>query len=72
MKRIFSIIAACATLVSCSQNAQLKLIPAGNFDATVDGKEVSLHTLRNGGLTMQVTNFGGRVVSLWVKFYIVL
>lgn len=66
MKRIFSIIAACATLLSCSQNAQLKLIPAGNFEATVDGKEVSLHTLRNGGLTMQVTNFGGRVVSLWV------
>ena len=66
MKLIFSIIAACAALVSCSQNSQIKLIPAENFNATVDGKEVSLHTLRNGALTMQVTNFGGRVVSLWV------
>ena len=36
-----------------------------NFKAVVDGKPVSLYTLTNGDLTMQVTNFGARVVSLW-------
>jgi aldose 1-epimerase len=36
------------------------------FDTTVAGKPVSLYTLESGnGLTMQVTNFGLRVVSLW-------
>ncbi len=42
------------------------LIPAENFDTLIDGKQVGLYTLHNGGLTMQVTNFGGRVVSLYV------
>ena len=66
MKRIFSILAVCAAIFSCTQKGQVNLIPAENFDTTVDGRKVALHTLRNGDLTMQVTNFGGRVVSLWV------
>ena len=37
-----------------------------DFNTEVDGKKVSLYTLKNGFLTMQVTNYGGRVVSLWV------
>ena len=65
MKRIFSIIAACAAILSCSQKNQVTLLSAEDFNATVDDKEVSLYTLRNGDLTMQVTNFGARVVSLW-------
>ena len=39
---------------------------ANDFNAEVDGKKVSLYTLKNGFLTMQVTNYGGRVVSLWM------
>jgi aldose 1-epimerase len=35
------------------------------FAATVDQKQVALYTLHNGDITMQVTNFGARVVSLW-------
>ena len=66
MKRIFSMIAVCAALVSCTQKTDISLIPAENFNTSIDGQEVSLYTLKNGGLTMQVTNFGGRVVSLWV------
>ena len=42
------------------------LIPAENFDTLIDGKKVGLYTLRNGNVTMQATNFGGRVVSLFV------
>ena len=37
-----------------------------DFSTEVDGKKVSLYTLKNGFLTMQVTNYGGRVVSLWM------
>lgn len=36
-----------------------------DFNTEVNGKKVSLYTLKNGSLTMQVTNYGGRVVSLW-------
>ncbi|MDD3079271.1 MAG: galactose mutarotase [Paludibacter sp.] len=37
-----------------------------NFDAKIDGKQVSLYTLRNRqGMVAQITNFGGKVVSLW-------
>lgn len=65
MKRFFSAIAACAVMISCSQNCGVKLLPVSDFETTVDGKEVSLYTLKNGDLTMQVTNFGARVVTLW-------
>ena len=66
MKRIFVLIATCAALFSCSQQNDVPLIPAESFQTSIDGKDVSLYTLKNGALTMQVTNFGARVVSLWV------
>ena len=70
MKKIFSILAAAALMVGCGggaakQESALNLMKAEDFTATVDGKPVSLYTLTNGTITMQVTNFGGRVVSLW-------
>lgn len=65
MKRIYCIIAACVAVVACSQKNEVKLIPESAFKTVVDGKDVSLYTLKNGDLTMQVTNFGARVVSLW-------
>ena len=43
----------------------VQLIPAERFDRKVGGKQVSLYTLKGGNLTMQVTNYGGRVISLW-------
>lgn len=66
MKPIKSIIAAAAILsvVSCTSNKPLPLIPAENFRQSVDGKNVDLYTLKAGDLIMQVTNFGGRVVAL--------
>ena len=33
-------------------------------DITVDGKTVTLYTIKNGDVTLQVTNFGARVTSL--------
>ncbi|MDR1984877.1 MAG: galactose mutarotase [Prevotellaceae bacterium] len=35
------------------------------FSAVVDNRQISLYTLQNGDITMQVTNFGARVVSLF-------
>lgn len=50
-------------------NNELKkpiLLEAKNFKMLMDSKNVDLFTLQSGnGLYMQVTNFGGRVVSLW-------
>ncbi|GHV01059.1 aldose 1-epimerase [Bacteroidia bacterium] len=38
---------------------------AADFEAVIDGRQVGLYTLEAGKLTMQVTNYGARVVSLW-------
>lgn len=68
-------IVLCAALVSLMifSSACSKKMPEGvtlldkrAFETEVDGKKISLHTLRGGNLLMQVTNFGGRVVALWV------
>ena len=67
MKKALSIFAMALLLVSCGpKKKEVKLIPADNFNMVVDGKNVSLYTLHNGFLTMQVTNYGGRVVALWM------
>ena len=64
MKRLFYALAL-AVLVSCTAGNQVKLLPVSDFETLLDGKEVTLYTLKNADLTMQVTNFGARVVSLW-------
>ena len=54
-------------IMSLVVNAQIELIKSENFDKIVDGKEVGLYTLRNqNGLVTQITNYGGKVVSLWI------
>ncbi len=70
MKKIFCVLAAAAMMVSCGgqkseQASGLELMKRENFQKVVDGKKVDLYTLTNGTITMQVTNFGARVVSLW-------
>ena len=46
--------------------SNIKLVDNDNFKAKIDGKEVKLYTLTNRqGMVVQITNFGGRVVSLW-------
>lgn len=70
MKKIFCVLAAAAMMVGCGgqktdKAPQLELMKKENFQKVVDGKKVDLYTLTNGTITMQVTNFGARVVSLW-------
>lgn len=66
MKKALSIFAFALLLASCSPKKEVKLIDAANFNKEIEGKKVSLYTLKNGFLTMQVTNYGGRLVALWV------
>jgi len=48
------------------QKSNVQLIPSANFSVERDGKQVSLFTLKNAnGYIAQITNYGGRVVSLW-------
>ena len=58
---------ALTCLYSCCEKKQLiPLLDASAFTTTVDGKDVSLYTLDSGNdVYIQVTNLGGRVVSLF-------
>ena len=49
------------------KKTNVKLVNAKSFDSKIDGKQVSLFTLKNrNGMVAQITNFGGRIVNLWV------
>lgn len=66
MKKVLLLALCAMILVGCSKKREIKLMNTNDFETVVDGKKVSLYTLQNGFLTMQVTNYGGRVVSLWM------
>lgn len=54
-------------LFACAPEKKVpELIPAANFQKEIDEKPVNLYTLKNSqGTVTQITNFGGKVVSLW-------
>ena len=66
--RLTYFLAAALLFVGCCNTStqSLNLMKAEDFRTTVDGKATDLYTIKNGDLTMQVTNFGARVVSLWM------
>ena len=66
--RLTYLFAVAMLFVGCcgSANKNLDLMKAEDFQTTVDGKATDLYTITNGTLTMQVINFGARVVSLWM------
>ena len=53
-------------VAACSAKPEPALLDETRFDTVVDEKPVSLVTIRNKHLALQATNFGGRVVSLFV------
>lgn len=66
MKKAFMVCCLFAGLWSCNPaQEKLPLLDKQQFEKTVDGKDISLYTLKAGDVTMQVTNLGGRVVTLW-------
>lgn len=56
-------------VVACAQpkKTEIPLFNKASFETTIDGKPVSLYTLKspNEGVVLQVTNFGGRIIALW-------
>lgn len=64
MRKVLAFVAMALLVASCGRK-EVQLIDAANFNKEVDGKQVSLYTMHNGDVTMQVTNYGARVVALW-------
>ncbi len=49
------------------QKTNIKLLNKSDFEKVIDGKQVILYTLKNSsGMVSEITNYGGKVVSLWV------
>ncbi len=69
MRKILMLALGAVILTGCTMKNEVKLLNVNDFNTEIDGKKVSLYTLTNGVLTMQVTNYGGRVVSLWMPDY---
>jgi aldose 1-epimerase len=68
MPKTLFLIFLCLIFSSCKQTKgrTVRLLDPDNFTTLIGEKPVSLYTLESGkGLYMQVTNWGGRVVSLW-------
>ncbi len=65
MNRILIIIAMLLAAACGQREKEIELLDASAFDAEIDGARTGLYTLRGGNIVMQVTNYGGRVVSLW-------
>ncbi|MFR1289140.1 MAG: aldose epimerase family protein [Alistipes finegoldii] len=71
MKRYLFLMATTACMLSCAGNGDsgngVELLDAAAFRTEIDGKPVGLYTLQNAdGMTVQLTNYGARVVALWV------
>lgn len=70
-KSIFVFITLTSLLSGCREANHHELTASGldpeRFQTTVDGKETGLYTMRNdSGMEVCITNFGGRIVSIWV------
>lgn len=55
-------------LIACnSERRNPEIIPASNFITAVNGKQTGLYTIKNSkGMVAQFTNYGARIVALWV------
>ena len=52
---------------SCNMKYDIKLLNQSDFQKNIDGKKTDLFVLKNkNGLVCEITNYGARVVSLWV------
>ena len=65
MKRTLTIAALLLCMACGHDGKNMALLDAAAFETEIDGAKTGLYTLRGGDIAMQVTNYGGRVVSLW-------
>jgi aldose 1-epimerase len=70
MKKLLLFAVTVAVMSACGvkkQPAQPVLLDSAAFESTIDGKSVELYTLKNAnGVVAQFTNYGCRMLSLWV------
>lgn len=71
MKKLTLMAAALLVLAGCcgdkNKAGQPLLLDKAAFETVIDGKPVSLYTLKNdNGVVVQLTNYGARILSLWV------
>lgn len=63
MKRILTLAAAVLSVLACTNEPAL--LDASAFEGEVEGKPVSLYTLKAGNIWLQTTNYGAHVVGIW-------
>ena len=52
---------------SCNMKTEIKLLNKNDFFKNIKGKETTIYVLKNrNGLISEITNYGARIVSLWV------
>lgn len=52
---------------SCNMKTEIKLLNKNDFFKNINGKETTIYVLKNrNGLVSEITNYGARIVSLWV------
>ena len=69
MEKLTILLLLTLNIIGCMQSEKdtIKLIDKKSFEMEMNGKAVSLFVLKNrNGLVSEITNYGGRVVSLWV------
>lgn len=70
MKNIILALCFLTTFITLGQSEKKpngKPLEKSSFEKVIDGKQVRLYTLKNySGMTAEITNYGGKVVSLWV------
>lgn len=62
---VFCALCACNNKTSSSDITGM-LMDETKFDTIINGKKNSLYTLRNSQMAVQITNYGGRIVSIVV------
>ena len=69
MKIRFYFLLICSLFLnqSCNMKTEIKLLNKNDFFKNISGKETTIYVLKNrNGLVSEITNYGARVVSLWV------
>lgn len=66
MKKLLIITAVLLSAACGGGRRGIALLDPKEFETEVNGAKTGLYTLRCGDLAMQVTDYGGRVVSLWM------
>lgn len=69
MKNRFYFLLICSLFLnqSCNMKTEIKLLNKNDFFKNINGKETTIFLLKNrNGLISEITNYGARVVSLWV------